>query len=128
MGSGENTAGRPVSDAAGSISTSLLDRVKAQDQGAWQRLVKLYGPVVYRWCRRAGLQGSDAADVAQEVFQSMMIGIGGFRRRRPGDSFRGWLWTITKNKLRDHLRRRALRPRAAGGTNAHQLIQQVTVP
>ena len=35
-------------------STSLLDRVKAKDPDAWEKLVTLYGPVIYGWCRRWG--------------------------------------------------------------------------
>ena len=52
----------------GSTSASLLARVQADDSEAWSRLVRLYGPVVYRWARQAGLQPNDAADVAQAVF------------------------------------------------------------
>ena len=53
------------SEAFDSTSSSLLMRVKGRDPDAWQRLVNLYGPLVYRWAREAGLQDSDAADVMQ---------------------------------------------------------------
>jgi RNA polymerase sigma-70 factor, ECF subfamily len=46
-----------------------------------------------------------------------------FRRDRPGDSFRGWLWTITRNKLHD--RRRDPEPSAVGGTGPQQSLEQV---
>ncbi|HUT93224.1 MAG TPA: hypothetical protein VMY37_27415 [Thermoguttaceae bacterium] len=39
-----------------SLSSTLLDRVRAQRPEAWQRLVDLYGPVVCRWCRQSGLR------------------------------------------------------------------------
>ena len=55
--------------AAGtSTSASLIQSVKAADTDAWQRLADLYGPVVYAWCRQAGLTQVDTADVAQNVF------------------------------------------------------------
>jgi RNA polymerase sigma-70 factor, ECF subfamily len=86
-------------------SLSLLERARARDQVAWVRLTDLYGPLVRRWCLRAGLQAADASDVTQEVFAVVARAIGRFRRDRPGDTFRGWLYTITRNKIRDRARR-----------------------
>jgi RNA polymerase sigma-70 factor (ECF subfamily) len=80
---------------------------------------------VYVWCRRAGVSEPDAADVSQEVFTAVARHIADFRRDRPGDSFRGWLWTITRNKVRDHWRRVAVQAKAAGGSTALQLMHQV---
>src|SRR5690349_2186455 len=96
----------PVSAISGSTSSGLLERAQAHDERAWARLVDLYGPLVYHWCRRAGLRAEDSADLVQEVFRSVYSGLGGFRKDRPQDTFRGWLWTISRNKLRDHARRR----------------------
>jgi RNA polymerase sigma-70 factor (ECF subfamily) len=36
------------------------------------------------------------------------------------------LWTITRNKLGDHFRRRASHPEAAGGTDAYQQLQRIS--
>jgi len=102
-------------ESIGSTSSSLLERVKANDQDAWQRLVKLYGPLVLFWLRRAHVHPDDRADVFQEVFRSASVGIGGFRPDRPGDTFRGWLRTITKSRTTDHFRRRSRQPDALGG-------------
>lgn len=111
--------------AGSSTSASLLARVKADEPLAWERLIKLYGPLVYRWARGAGLQSEDAADVVQDVFQSLTIHIKRFRRSRPSDSFRGWLWTITRNRIRDFFRDLRDGIRAAGGTDAFEHIQQL---
>ncbi len=111
--------------AASSTSASLIERVRKLEPDAWLRLSKLYSPLVYRWCRRAGLQDSDAADVVQETFRAVAIGIQRFRHEQPGDSFRGWLWTIAKNKLHDHFRRCAARPGALGGSDAHSRLLQI---
>ena len=47
---------------------SLLERLRQPgDQEAWQRFVELYGPLIYAWSRRAGLQDQDAADLVQDV-------------------------------------------------------------
>jgi RNA polymerase sigma-70 factor (ECF subfamily) len=103
-----------------SVSTSLLIRLKAHDQEAWRRFAELYGPEVYRWCRQAGLQPQDAADVSQEVFQAVAVSLGDFRRERPGDSFRGWIWTITRNKLRDAWRHAERQPHEGIGGSDFQ--------
>jgi RNA polymerase sigma-70 factor (ECF subfamily) len=100
-----------------SISLSLLERVRADDQAAWVRLVALYDPVLDGWCSSAGLQAADAADVKQEVFTAVTRSIGDFRRNRGSDSFRGWLFAITRNKIRDRLRK--LSEDGVGGTAAH---------
>jgi len=107
-----------TSESSSSTSTSLLGRVKSRDPDAWERFVKLYSPLVYRWARQVGLQESDASDLAQEVFGVVAMRIDDFRRDRPGDSFRGWLWGITNNKLKEFFRRQAADPQAFGGTDA----------
>jgi RNA polymerase sigma-70 factor, ECF subfamily len=112
-----------VSALPSRTSPSLIDGMKCQDPGAWRRLVRLYAPLVFLWCRRAGLRRDDAADVMQEVWIAVATHIAGFRRERPGDSFRGWLWTITRNKIRDRMR--SSEPSAAGGTTALGAINQL---
>jgi len=102
-------------EADDSTSHTLLERVRLRDAAAWRRFVELYGPVVFTWARRASLQAHDAADVVQEVFQAVSLNVGRFRRDRPGDTFRGWLRTITMNKVRDLFRNR---PNYALGTAA----------
>ena len=112
-----------------STSASLIRRAQRADQASWEQLSKLYGPVVYEWARQTGLQSQDAADVMQEVFQSLTQNIGKFNRETASGSFRGWLWTITRNKVRDHHRRLAGREKAAGGTEAYlRLLQMAAAP
>lgn len=119
---------RAPSTGPSSTSTSLLRRVKAEDPEAWRRLVRLYGPLVYLWSRQANLNPDDAADMVQEVFVAVAGSIEGFRRERPEDTFRGWLWTITRNKIRDHFRRRQREAQAKGGTDAQEQLLQVPHP
>jgi RNA polymerase sigma-70 factor (ECF subfamily) len=109
-------------------SLSLLARVKANDAAAWDRLVGLYAPLVLAWCRRWDLQEQDAADVFQEVFRAVATHISQFHRDKPGDTFRGWLRTITSNKVRDHFRRLGREPQGAGGTDALSRLAQLPAP
>jgi RNA polymerase sigma-70 factor (ECF subfamily) len=90
--------------------------------------VALYGPLVYHWCRGWHLQAHDAADVVQEVFQSVAFSVGGFRKARPTDSFRGWLRTITRNKVYDHFRRTGRQPIAVGGTEIQRRLAAFPAP
>jgi RNA polymerase sigma-70 factor (ECF subfamily) len=71
------------------------------------------------------MEPEDSADVLQEVFRAVAQAIAGFRRDRPGDTFRGWLRTIARNKIHDHYRARAGQPEAVGGTDAYQRFAQV---
>ncbi len=106
-------------------STALLDGVQENDPLAWSRLVNLYGGLVYYWVRRQGLSSEDAADISQEVFRAVARTIQSFRRNGSSGSFRAWLWTITRNKIRDHQRRRVRHPEAFGGTEAQLRLDQV---
>ncbi|MDP7020026.1 MAG: sigma-70 family RNA polymerase sigma factor [Pirellulaceae bacterium] len=75
-----------------------MQRLRDNDETAWPRLVNIYGPLVYRWSRAAGLQPDDAGDVVQDVFGAVHACLPSFRRDRQSDSFRGWLWSISRNK------------------------------
>jgi len=103
---------------SGLTSLSLLAQARTQDPEAWRRLVHLYSPQVFRWCRRAGLGSEDAADVLQNVFLAVATRLAKFHRDTPADSFRGWLWGITRFKIADHFRARAATPAGAGGSTA----------
>ncbi len=106
-------------------STSLLRRVRAGEQTAWTNLADLYGPLVFHWCRVCGLPAQDSADVMQEVFASVHDAISRFQHDPARGSFRGWLWTITRNQVRYHQRRSAKGQQATGGTEAFQAMANV---
>jgi RNA polymerase sigma-70 factor (ECF subfamily) len=110
----------PSNDTTSHTQLSVVLGAQANNASAWEALVRTYSRRVYRWCRLDGLQAADAANVAQEVLQSVALRIGDFRRDRAGDSFRAWLRRITQNKIHDHFRReRRQLARASGGTDAH---------
>ncbi len=106
-------------------SPSLLDGLRAQDPDSWRRLVSLYGPLVAAWCRRLGLQAADVDDVIQEVFHVVLRRVDDFRKTNAGDTFRGWLWTIARNKVGDHWRRKAAQPQPAGGSAIRERLDQI---
>lgn len=104
---------------------TLLERIQANDPLAWDRLLGLYQPLVLSWCRRWGASEADSADVAQEVFVAVVSGIDRFRREREGDTFRGWLRGITRNKLLRLGERRRAQPLAQGGTDANLRMHEL---
>jgi RNA polymerase sigma-70 factor (ECF subfamily) len=106
----------------------LLAQVQADEPAAWDRLVKLYAPLVFHWCRGRGLQDHDIADVFQEVFRAVVSHVNGFRKERQGDSFRGWLRRITQNKLNDHFRKLGQEARGTGGSSAQDRLGQLPQP
>jgi RNA polymerase sigma-70 factor (ECF subfamily) len=89
---------------------------------AWQEFVKLYGPVIYGFARRRGLQDADAADLMQDVMRSVSTAIGRLDYDRSHGTFRGWLFTITRNKVFNFLSARKGRPRGSGDTGTNQLL------
>ena len=112
----------------GSTSRSLVAGAKLDDPAAWERVVRLYAPLVASWCRRWGVAEQDLGDVLQEVFSAVASHLDRFRLDRPSDTFRGWLSTIAHNKVRDHFRRRVGEPAATGGTEATLHMQQIADP
>ena len=105
-----------------------MARARECDSIAWDRLVDLYAPLVLYWCRRGSLRDEDSADVFQEVFQAVAAHLGGFRKERSGDTFRGWLRTITRNKIHDFYQKQRREPAGVGGTVTQQRLAAIPSP
>ncbi len=103
-------------------SLSLLVRAKSGDSAAWDRVVDLYGPLVFQQGRRKGLNEQDAKDVTQDVFVSISQGLQEFRRDKTGDSFLRWVRTITTRRIADFFRRNADEASGPGGTSAQMAL------
>ncbi len=105
-------------------SQSLIGRVKENDPAAWERLVRLYSPLVYYWCQESKLPQPDLHDIFQEVFCSLARNISKFRPIENG-TFRGWLRTLTRNKVNDFFRKSGREPQPIGGTEALRHLEQL---
>lgn len=90
--------------------------------------MSLYTPLVYEWCRKAGLSATDSADVGQEVYKSVVDRIGEFVHSGRVGAFRAWLKTITRSRIADHFRRQIAAMRASGGSAALQQLREVPAP
>jgi RNA polymerase sigma-70 factor (ECF subfamily) len=88
-------------------SASLLQRLhKPEQPQAWSRFVDLYAPLLLAWSRKAGLSPEDAADHVQEVFAQLVRKLPEFYYDREKGAFRGWLWTVLVNTLKNRRRRK----------------------
>lgn len=89
-------------------STSLLIRLRERtDREAWSRFVNLYGPLIYKWAKRTGLNADDASDLVQDVMALLVRKLPTFEYDK-SRSFRSWLKTVTVNKWREKCRRKSL--------------------
>jgi RNA polymerase sigma-70 factor (ECF subfamily) len=100
----------------------LLQIREPTNHEAWQEFVRLYGPVVYGFARKRGLQDADAADLMQDVMRSVSTAIGRLEYDRKQGTFRGWLFTITRNKVFNFLSARKIRPLATGDTGTQRML------
>jgi RNA polymerase sigma-70 factor, ECF subfamily len=105
-------------------SLSLILKATKQDSAAWERLVSIYSPLVYFWCQESRLSRADLQDVFQEVFHALARNLHKFRPIENG-TFRGWLRTLTRNKLNDHFRQAGLEPKPVGGTEALNFLKEI---
>jgi RNA polymerase sigma-70 factor (ECF subfamily) len=64
--------------------------------------VDRYGPQIHAWCRRWGLQETDARDVTQTVLLQLASKLRTFTYD-PAQRFRGWLKTLTHHAWSDFL-------------------------
>lgn len=109
----------------GSTDAGLLEGIRTRDEEAWTRFVDEYSPLIYVWCRNCDLQPVDALDVSQQVFHAVSRSISTFSRESGNGSFRGWLFVVTRNMIRNYLSRTLGGPQPQGGTSIQlQLLEQ----
>ena len=105
---------------------SLLVRIKdLEDKVAWNEFIDIYAPLVHAYLRKRGLQDADAADLTQDVMQTVARQADKFRYDPSQGSFRGWLLTVTLNRLRDFADRNQRRAKGSGKTAVQQVLQEL---
>lgn len=91
---------------------TLIARLRdPSDEVAWARFETGYRELVVRFAMKQGLQQSDAEDVAQAVFQSLLSAMQGFTLDRSKGRFRDYLFRAVRNEIARQSAKR--RPRAA---------------
>ncbi len=108
--------------------TLLLKIRDRADDAAWGEFVELYTPLIYGFAQRQGLQHADASDITQDTLKSVAGAIERFEYDPERGTFRSWLYTIARNKIRDHIRRSAKNPRGSGSTAVHRMVEESPDP
>ena len=110
-------------------SLSLLHRLRnSPESESWNRLARLYTPLLGVWLRKYDVQDSDADDLVQEVLLAVSKDLGKFDHSgRPG-AFRGWLKAILVNRLRKFWRARDRHPQAHGDSGIDAKLAQLDDP
>ncbi|MBL8864475.1 MAG: sigma-70 family RNA polymerase sigma factor [Gemmataceae bacterium] len=105
---------------------TLLARIRdGRDEEAWREFLHLYGPVVYGFARNRGLQDADAADLMQEVLRSVARNANKMEYDPKRGTFRGWLYTVTRNKVYNFLNGQRNRPKAVGDSAAQDRLDSI---
>jgi RNA polymerase sigma factor (sigma-70 family) len=108
---------------------SLLVRIRdLQDQEAWREFVEIYGPVVYGFARKRGLQEADAGDLTQEVLRAVATVAERLEYDPRKGWFRSWLYTVARNKLHDFLAARRRHCPGSGDTAVQELLEEQPEP
>jgi RNA polymerase sigma-70 factor (ECF subfamily) len=103
----------------------LLVRLRdGGDSEAWQEFVHLYAPIIYGFARKRGLQDADAADLMQEVLRSLSSAARRLEYDPARGTFRGWLFTVTRNKVFNFLESRSKRVLGTGDSNTQRRLEQ----
>lgn len=115
---------RPDPEPGDTTRPSLLLRIRdASDREAWRQFVDLYAPLIYGLARKRGLQDADAADVTQDVFRAVAVAVPSWNYDPKRGSFRGWLYTVTRNKINDFVSGRK-HARGTGDTATQMYLEE----
>lgn len=91
---------------ASATSVSLLLRLRDTGDGhAWRRFDRRYRPMILAFCRKRGLKGADAQDVAQDVLATFMIAYRKGAYDHAKGKLRSWLFEVTRRRVIDLVRR-----------------------
>ncbi len=108
---------------------SLILRLPdAADVAAWDEVVAIYEPLVFRMALRLGLQPADADDLVQEVFSAVARSVADWLKRPDRGKFRAWLLRIARNTAVNFLTRRKHRPLGDGGDDAMDRLVAIPDP
>ncbi len=110
-------------------SCSLLERARdPADALTWRRLHQIYAPLLRRWVSSYVARPDEVDDLVQDVFAVLARELPHFERAGHIGSFRGWLRSITVNRVRAYWHARAHRPVAIGGEDFWGKLEQLEAP
>ncbi len=110
-------------------SASLIERMRCSpdEPAAWSEFVDRYGPRIFHWCLRWGLQQADAEDLTQNVLLKLAQHMRTFAYD-PKRSFRAYLKTVTHHAWRDLMESRKLGQVGSGDSQIGRLLDEQKAP
>jgi RNA polymerase sigma-70 factor (ECF subfamily) len=106
---------------------SLLLRLRDLADGeAWQLFADIYAPLVFRYCKKQGLQDADTSDVTQDVLAQVARSIRTFDYQPERGRFRDWLGAVVRSKLVRFHQKASRREAAAPADEAVPLLDDLT--
>lgn len=115
----------PVPETQASLLLKLRD---PRNQAAWAVFLQIYQPLIFRLVRRRGLQEADAREVTQEVLIAIAGAIDRWEPDSARGSFRGWIYTITRNLVVNFLIRQSRHPQAIGHGDLKRWLDELPDP
>jgi RNA polymerase sigma-70 factor (ECF subfamily) len=104
---------------------SLIEQAKClHDPQAWEQLVSIYQPVLYRIARGQGLSHDHAEDSVQNIFLALAKSIARWETKDQGPRFRSWLGRIARNTILNALTR-SKPDRAKGTTSEFEILKNL---
>lgn len=86
---------------------TLIERMRKMDNSAWATFFEIYGPIVYRFARRARLDDYEAEEVVAAVVRNMLrVMRRGFELDPELGRFRDYLRSVTNREISAQIRRR----------------------
>jgi RNA polymerase sigma-70 factor (ECF subfamily) len=113
-----------------STSPTLLRQLwnPGNNEQAWRTFLERYGPLIHRWCCRAGLGAEEAEEVSARVCCQLASAMRTFVYD-PARRFRSWLKTVVDNAVRSFWRERRRPGAHASGHPADQHdLEQIPAP
>lgn len=113
-----------LNDSATRVTLLGRLRLDPTNQTIWTEFVEHYGPKIFNWCRKWGLQEADAQDVTQNVLLKLADKIRTFQYD-PARSFRAWLKTLTHHAWSDYLESQQRPGRGSGDSRIVNMLHSV---
>ncbi|RSL28944.1 RNA polymerase sigma factor [Salibacterium salarium] len=87
----------------------LVNQAQSGDDRAFQDLIEKHYRTVQKFAFQIGIDSTSVEDVTQDVFLKVYRSLGSYA----GGTFTTWLYSITLNAVRDHLRKEKRQKRNA---------------
>jgi len=95
-------------DYSSGVDAHLIEAIKQGRPEAQEWLYKHYAPALLSYIKRSVGNLEDAEEILNDVLYTAITKIDSFdvSKSQSREPLRAWVYTITKNKIRDHLRKR----------------------